>query len=390
MERQTASYGRMGAQIARNPGLPSQKMGFFHELKHHKVFRAGIACRSSLPSTALLLATLTLLTACAGSQPAEPQAEAPLFRHDITGEVTPWTHSDFDNEEGKFTFALFSDLTGGEREDVFAVAIEQLRLLRPELIVNVGDLIEGGTTDREQLANEWNSFDQRAGRAHAPVFHTGGNHDLTNPAMWEVWEQRYAKRYYHFIYKDTLFLMLDTEDNPADFQWELAGIRDESMVVVGEQGWGAFDETEYGRSTERKSGRISAQQAAYFKRVITQNPQVRWTFLLMHKPAWERPEEENFASVETALAGRPYTVFYGHVHSYLHEQRHGRDYIRLATTGGVQNAAKDMAVDHVTLVTVSAQGVDIANLRMSGIFDKTGRIPLNGEDLCFEVSECGK
>jgi hypothetical protein len=83
-------------------------------------------------------------------------------------------------------------------------------------------------------------------------------------------------------------------------------------------------------------------------------------------------------------------VFYGHVHSYLHEQRHGRDYIRLATTGGVQNAAKDMAVDHVTLVTVSAQGVDIANLRMSGIFDKTGRIPLNGEDLCFEVSECGK
>jgi hypothetical protein len=184
--------------------------------------------------------------------------------------------------------------------------------------------------------------------------------------------------------------MLDTEDNPADFQWELARIRDESMVVVVEQGWGAFDETEYGSSTERKSGRISAQQAAYFKRVITQNPQVRWTFLLMHKPAWERPGEENFASVETALAGRPYTVFYGHVHSYLHELRHGRDYIRLATTGGVQNAAKDMAVDHVTLVTVSAQGVDIANLRMSGIFDKTGRIPLNGEDLCFEVSECGK
>ena len=47
-------------------------------------------------------------------------------------------------------------------------------------------------------------------------------------------------------------------------------------------------------------------------------------------------------------------------------------------------------MDHVTLVTVSAQGVDIANLRMSGIFDKTGRIPLNGEDLCFEAAECGK
>ncbi len=48
-----------------------------------------------------------------------------------------------------------------------------------------------------------------------------------------------------------------------------------------------------------------------------------------------------------------------------------------------------MAIDHVTLVTVSEDGVDIANLRMSGIFDKTGKIPLDGEELCFNIAECG-
>jgi hypothetical protein len=32
--------------------------------------------------------------------------------------------------------------------------------------------------------------------------------------------------------------------------------------------------------------------------------------------------------------------------------------------------------------------VDIANLRLSGIFDKTGHIPLNGESLCFNVKDC--
>ena len=83
--------------------------------------------------------------------------------------------------------------------------------------------------------------------------------------------------------------------------------------------------------------------------MIAKNPHVRWTFLLMHKPAWERPDEENFSTIESALKGRPYTVFYGHVHSYLHEQRHGQDYIRLATTGGVQNARRTCAIDHVTL-----------------------------------------
>jgi len=345
--------------------------------------------RGILKATLFLL-LVTLLIACAGTQPAELQAQAepPVFRHDIRGEATPWTHSNFDDQAGKFTFALFSDLTGGEREGVYQVAIEQLRLLRPELIINVGDLIEGGTTNRDQLAREWESFDQRSRRAHAPVFYVGGNHDLTNPVMWEVWEARHGKRYYHFIYKDVLFLVMDTEDNPPEFQEGLAEIRNDAMRVIAEEGWGAFEGTEYGKSTERQSGRISAAQAAYFKEVIKQNPQVRWTFMLMHKPAWERPAEENFSTIEAALTNRPYSVFYGHVHSYLHEQRHGRDYIRLATTGGIQNAKKDMAIDHVTLVTVSNEGVDIANLRLSGIFDKTGKIPLNGEELCFEITTC--
>lgn len=330
---------------------------------------------------------LLLLTACAGSQLAAPHPP-PVFQHDITGQSTPWMHTRFDEEPGKFTFALFSDLTGGEREGIFEVAVEQLRLLRPELIVSVGDLIEGGTTDRAQLAREWDSFDQRASRARAPVFHVGGNHDLTHPLMWKVWEVRYGQRYYHFVYKDVLFLVLDTEDNPPEAQKRIFALRAQALGIVAEQGWGALEATEYGQLPERQSGRVGAQQAAYFRRVIAQHPQVRWTFLLMHKPAWERSGEENFSTIESALAARPYTVFYGHVHSYLHEQRQGRDYIRLGTTGGVQNAAKPMAVDHVTLVTVSADGVDIANLRLSGIFDKTGKIPLNGERLCFEAASC--
>ena len=334
-----------------------------------------------------LLVIIFLLTACAGRQAT--QSDTPIFQHDISGQAVPWTHSNFDNEESKFTFALFSDLTGGEREGVFEVAIAQINLLRPELIVNVGDLIEGGTTDREQLTREWDSFDKRAGRARAPVFYTGGNHDLTHPEMWKFWDERYGKRYYHFIYKEVLFLVLDTEDNPPEIEKQIFKVREEALRIVKAEGWGAFEATEYGQLTERKSGRIGTEQAAYFRKVVAQNPQVRWTFLLMHKPAWERPDEERFSTIEAALTDRPYTVFYGHVHSYLYEQRHGRDYIRLATTGGVQNTNKEMAIDHVTLVTVSEDGVDIANLRLSGIFDKTGKIPLKGEELCFEAAECG-
>lgn len=344
-----------------------------------------------LPALLILL----LASACSTQPPAGPAAESTgdptseLFRHDFAGGPVPWTDVAFDNDPEIFTFALFSDLTGGEREGVFAVAVEQLRLLRPELILNVGDLTEGGTDDRVQLERQWDSFDDRAQRARAPVFHTGGNHDLGSPLQWDVWEQRYGRRYYHFIYKDTLFLVLDTEDNPAEFQQYIDAIRTEADAVVAERGWDALPETAYGQLEERVTGRVSAEQAAWFEGVIAANPDVRHTFLLMHKPAWERPNEENFARIEAALADRPYTVFHGHVHAYGYEQRQGRDYIRLATTGGVQIEGAEQAFDHVTLVTVSDDGVDIVNLRLDGILDKTGRIPAGGETLCFEAAKCG-
>ena len=332
----------------------------------------------------ILWAVLVLLGACAGKPVIEPGQA--VFQHDFAGSAVPWTSTAFDNDKDKFTFALFSDLTGGEREGVFDVAIEQLRLLRPELIVNVGDLIEGGDPGYEQLNRQWDTFDQRAGRAGAPVFYVGGNHDLTGVELRQIWDARYGAKYYHFVYKNTLFLVLDTEDSPDEFQRYIKEIRLQAIEIHRTQGEEAFAATEYGQIAERKSGRISAEQANYFQKVIAQNPQVRWTFVLMHKPAWERPGEENFSRIESALSERPYTVFHGHVHSYLHEQRYGRDYIRLGTTGGAHAPDNPMAIDQVSLVTVSEDGVDVANLRMSGIFDKTGKTPLNGDSLCLE--EC--
>lgn len=329
-----------------------------------------------------LMMVLIVLGACAANPPAEPGQQ--VFAHDFKDTAVPWTHTNFDSEEGKFTFALFSDLTGGERSGVFDVAVEQLRLLRPELIVNVGDLIEGGDADREQLNSQWDTFDARANRARAPVFYVGGNHDLTGVELRQIWDERFGRKYYHFIYRDVLFLVLDTEDNPPDFQRYIHRIRLEAIEIADTQGWDAFHTSEYGQLEERKSGRISAEQAGYFQQVINDHPHVRWTFVLMHKPAWERPDEEHFSIIETALNGRPYTVFHGHVHAYQHEIRHGRDYIRLGTTGGSHTPGKPMSVDHVSLVTVSESGVDIANLRLSGIFDKTGKVPSNGDEICFE------
>ncbi len=329
---------------------------------------------------------LTLLGCSGPVVPPEDQ----VFQHDVSGQLLPWTNENFDAADDKFTFAVFSDLTGGERERVFEIAVAQLSLLRPELIINVGDLIEGGTEDLSEIEGQWNSFDERAARAKAPIFYVGGNHDLTGEVLQEVWDERYGRSYYHFVYKNTLFLVLDTEDNTAEKMQEILTARNHALKVAAEEGWDAFAETAYVKMPENLGGNISAEQSRYFLSAIAANPDVLWTFLFMHKSPWLREDLTAFTAIEDALAGRPYTVFNGHVHAYEQIERRGRDYIRLATTGGVQLPDEGRSMDHVTLVTVTESGADIVNLLMNGILDKTGHIPLGGDDVCFESVLCGK
>ena len=334
----------------------------------------------------LFVVLSTLLGAC-GRAPGE-QGSAD-FTSSLSGDVRPWTHENFDAADDKFTFAVFSDLTGGERDRIFEIAIAQLNLLRPELIMNVGDLIEGDSKDEAGLAAEWNSFDERAKRARAPVFYAGGNHDLTGEMLRKVWESRNGPRYYHFVYKNALFLVFDTEDNTPERMQEILELRNEAIAIYKSEGPEAFAKTEYASLPERSAGTIGPEQSAYFRDVIAANSDVRWTFLFLHKPAWQKEGEATFSAIEAVLADRTYTVFTGHVQAFGYEERNGRDYIRLATTGGEQFPMAGRSADHVTLVTVDEGGVDIAHLLMSGILDKSGRVPLDGEAVCFEQSACG-
>jgi predicted MPP superfamily phosphohydrolase len=318
-----------------------------------------------------------------------PVTDAPVFQHDVATTNKPWTHDQFDSAEDKFTFAVFSDLTGGERPRIFEIAVAQLNLLRPELIINVGDLIQGETTEPDKLAVEWRSFDERADRAMAPVFYVGGNHDLTGEPLQRVWDRRYGRRYYHLVYRDVLFLVLDTESNTPERTQEIFEIRRHGIEVYDTEGLEAYVKTAYHSLPERKYGNITAEQSSYFREVIADNPNVRWTFLFMHKAPWEQDGEQNFAAIEQALSEQQYTVFHGHEHFYQHVERNGHDYIRLATTGGSQFPGKGLSADHITLVTVGSANVDIANLLLSGILDKTGHIPLDGDDICFAKADCG-
>ena len=307
----------------------------------------------------------------------------PAFVHDINSGPTPWTFDEFEPEEKDFTFAIISDLTGGERENIYSTAVAQINRLDPTFVLSVGDLIEGGTEDTLQLAKEWDWFDLRTSALNMPFFHLGGNHDLTNPVMRHFWNQRFGPRYYHFIYNNVLFLMMDSEDYEEERMLEIYHARAKALQIIRGEIEGVYEESEYYNMPERRIGGMTETQLDYFKSVLDRYPDVKWTFVLMHKPVWMREDDKGLSALETHLEGRPYTLINGHFHSFSHRLRHDMDYIILGTTGGGQNPTDSMSFDHITLVRMDDKPV-ITPIKMEGILDETGKMKMIYDSLIVE------
>ena len=285
----------------------------------------------------LVFASLSLVaTTAAGGQIDAETSEA----------KTPWTSLAANDAAEDFHFVIVSDRTGGERPGVFESALPKANLLEPAFVVSVGDLIEGYTEDQAQIDAEWDEFEGFVERLEAPFFYVAGNHDMNNAVMAEAWRERFGPSYYHFVYKDVLFLVLNSE---------LFGMVSEPDTPVP------------GPWTQ-------AEQLAFVERTLESFPDPRWTIVLVHQPLWDYASgpRGDWPEVERMLGSRDYTVFAGHFHRYVKLVRNDRRYITLATTGGGSSlrGVPYGEFDHVAWVTMTAEGPRIANLLLDGIHDE--------------------
>ena len=329
-----------------------------------------------------LLIGILMQGACS---PTQNESSTTVFQYDqaaVSG-AKPWTSENFKNNPDNFQFAILGDRGGGASPlGTYEKAMEQLNWLQPEFVMSVGDYVEGYTSVQAEMDEQWEEFEAIVARLQMPFFHVRGNHDINMPLTREAWTERRGPQYYHFRYKDVLFIALDTEDAerpmPPNMEEDINTYNrlkkeDPKKATAFIIEWMKTPEAQeaFGHAAKVE---FPEEQRAWFKKVLDENSDVRWTFVFMHEPVWDNPSD-SFKAIDQSIQGRDYTFFAGHTHYYDYDLINGHEYITVASAGAAFTHDGPGNVDHLTWVTMTEDGPEIAAVALKGIFDRKGLDP---------------
>lgn len=241
-------------------------------------------------------------------------------------------------EEAVFRMAILSDRTGSHTPGIYPRIIEEINLLNPDIVVTVGDQIEGYGEDYERSAAEWDSVLALLDAVEAPLYLIAGNHDIWDDTSEGMYTEKTGfEPYYSFDYENTHFVILD-----------VSRIEDSRDFPDEQKAW-LVDDLERHRDAEN-------------------------IFVFYHKPLWEQnlPRGASDPMHDIFVAHGVDAVFNGHYHTYFAGDYDGIQYTTIGSSGGgIDTGAPQPELRgnffQFAWVTVTSPGHELAVVELGGV-----------------------
>jgi hypothetical protein len=259
-------------------------------------------------------------------------------------------------EDDSFGFIVFGDRTGGPAEGIKVLdqAVVDTNLLDPDLVMTVGDLING-YNQTEQWLEQADEFKTSMSKLRMPWFPVAGNHDI-------YWRGKNKPAGEHESNYETVFgpLWYAVQHKKC---WFIVLYSDEGNPETGEKNF-----------NNPECQRISQEQLDWLSATLKQAHDAPHVFVFLHHPRWLKQYGDDWPKVHKMLVanGNVRAVFAGHIHHMRYGGApDGIEYYTVASVGAHLGLDAPQAgfLHQYHVVTVRPEGIKVAAVPVGTVID---------------------